>query len=382
VVGWTLVSFFNVNKEEVVNGIKNKSSWVLLAFFLWTLVSAFFSDDVSERGFTIEVKMTFLIFPFLLFCFHWPLAILRRCVIAFVSGCFFASLYLILRAFSYALGGDSDYFFYTMFSDFIHASYFSMYLFLALVFVLILYPRWFHEQKALIYSTWFFAAIFVTTIFLCASKLGLICLFLLLPILLMYRWRKKFPVQKSIVLLSMGFLTMALVLFLLPGTSSRLVRLSQLSYTNIDKTATESSAVRLLIWDQCLQLIREKPVLGTGVADVNTDLYHSYEVNGLTGALQHHLNAHNQYFQTLIGLGILGSIPLFLLTFGQIFHALVKRRILLFFFSVLITLNFLVESMLQSSAGVLFVAFFFCFLQLCDKDLLNADPIMNPVPNA
>jgi len=78
---------------------------------------------------------------------------------------------------------------------------------------------------------------------------------------------------------------------------------------------------------------------------------------------------------------LIGGLPLLIITFGQVLLAFARRRILLFFFSALITLNFLVESMLQSSAGVLFVAFFFCFLKLCDKELLNADPVMNPLPN-
>jgi hypothetical protein len=191
--------------------------------------------------------MTFLIFPYLFFCFSWPLAILRRCVIAFVSGCFFATLYLLLRATSYSIGGQTEYFFYTLFSDFLHASYFSMYLLSALAFLMILYPTWFHQQKAILKSTWLFGAVFIAGIFLCASKMGLITFFIVFPLLLLYRWRGKFPLRKSLSLLLGLAILVALVLFMLPQTTERLIRLTQFSST-VDKTSSESSAVRLLIW--------------------------------------------------------------------------------------------------------------------------------------
>lgn len=380
IVAWLITALFNIDKQQLINGLKNIFFWPLPIFFLITVISAALSDTVSERFFAVEVKLSFLIFPFLWFCFEWPLPILRRSVIAFVSGCFFASIYLIGRAFVYSLMGQPEYFFYSLFSGFLHASYFSMYLFLALVFVLVLYPRWFHTQKSLIYSSYFFAAIFITSIFLCASKMGLILLFILLPFLLLYRWRKKMPLRKALLYLTASFVVMLLVLFMLPGSSSRLIRMTQLSIDHIDKTAIESNAVRVLIWDRCIYLVKEKPFFGTGVADANADLYQQYEEMGLTGALSHHFNAHNQYFQTAIGMGLVGFLVLFFVSFGQIYQALKDRRILLLFFSILISINFLVESMLQSAAGVVFFAFFFCFLHLCDQDLLNASPEMN-LPN-
>jgi hypothetical protein len=108
------------------------------------------------------------------------------------------------------------------------------------------------------------------------------------------------------------------------------------------------------------------------VGDANDMLYQSYKENGLTGALSHHLNAHNQYFQTFIGLGFFGFIILLSLTFGYLIKNILTKHFLFILFSTLIILNFLVESMLQTSAGVLFFCFFFClFNKVSTKDLLN-----------
>jgi len=378
IVAWTFVSFFNLERSALKELWSNRSAWLLLAFFLLTVISALLSENKTEGGFSVEVKMTFLMFPYLFFGFSWPLGILRRSVIAFVSGCFFATLYLLLRATSHSIAGHSEYFFYTLFSDLLHASYFSMYLQLALAFVIILYPRWFHQQKAIIQSAWFFGAVFIAGIFFCASKMGLITFFCLFPLLLAYRWRSKFPLQKTIVLLAGLFILLAFILFLLPQTSERLLRLTQFS-SSVDKTSSESSAVRLLIWEQCMDLIKAAPLSGYGVGDANDVLYKKYADNGLEGALSHHLNAHNQYFQTSIGLGLGGLLLLLGLTLYQFFMSMLKRRILLLVFSGLVILNFLVESMLQTSAGVLFFTFFYCFLHLCDRNLLIAPPF-TPLP--
>lgn len=376
IIVWTLVSFFNIDRSTFNRILKNRSSWLPLLFFIATIISALLSENKKEAAFSVEVKMTLLILPYLFFGFSWPLSILRRSIIAFVSGCFFATLYLLLRATSYSMAGQTEYFYYTLFSDLLHASYFSMYLQLALAFVVVLYPRWFHQQKAIIRSSWFFAAIFILGIFLCASKMGLITFFCLFPLLLVYRLRKKIPFQKMLVLMSALFLVVALILFMLPQTSERLIRLTQFS-TELDKSSTESSAVRVLIWEQCIDLVKAEPLWGYGVGDANDELYKRYETNGITGALSHHLNAHNQFFQTTIGMGILGLLLLLGMTLFSVINAAIKRRLLLLIFSGLILLNFLVESMLQTSAGILFFSFFYSLLHLCDRDLLLSPPLMN-----
>jgi O-antigen ligase len=239
-----------------------------------------------------------------------------------------------------------------------------MYLQLALSIVFIYYPIWFSQNKQLIRTSSFFMIIFAITIFLCASKMGLITFFLLVPLLLIYRYRRLFSVKRSLILLGALIIVAFLAMKFLPGAFERLQSITSFSYNNIDKTTSESTAVRVLIWEQCLEIIRSHFLSGVGVGDANDALYQAYEKNGLTGALSHHFNAHNQFFQTMIGMGIVGLISLLAITFWQFVKAVIKRHFLLFIFSMLIFFNFLVESMLQTSAGNLFFVFFFCLFNL------------------
>ena len=371
VAGWTLVSFFQVNWAQVKQGLRQRNLQTLWLFFALTVISALFSDNRAEAGFSVEVKLSFLLFPWLLFCFSWPLQILKRCVVSFVSGCFFASVYLIARAFFYSWNGHPEYFFYTLFSDLIHASYFAMYLIMAIVIVLLFYPQWFKAQRTVLISAYVFVAVFVITIFLCSSKLGIISFFVLMPLVLLYKWRALMNLKRLLFIALSLFTMMGVFYLLFPGAVTRLRAVTTVSET-IDKTSSESTAVRLLIWQESVRLIRSEFVFGTGVGDVNDDLYKAYEANGLKGALEHRFNAHNQYLQTFMGMGLAGFVVLLLLTVGQLIKGLLKRHFLLFAFSLLVVLNFLVESMLQTAAGVLYFSFFYCLFNLVtEPDLLS-----------
>jgi O-antigen ligase len=379
IIVWMIVSFFNIEKAQLLQGFKRWELWLFYVFFLLTLISSLFSENKQEAYSSIEVKMTFIFFPYLFFCFRWPLAILKRSVVSFVSGCFFACLYLLARALFYAIQGQPEYFFYTMFSDLIHVSYFSMYLILAIIFVLLLYKDWFHAQRSVIYSSYFFVTIFIAVIFLCSSKLGLISFFVCLPLCVLYRFRNRLNWLRTTFYFVALMLAIAVTAKMIPTTFSRLNSLRHIDLDNIDKTSSESTAVRLLIWEQSLHLIRENFLFGTGVADANDELYKRYSDNGLTGALEHKLNAHNQYFQTFIGMGLPGILSLLSLTLVPLIRGIKKKKIFMFFFSLLVMMNFIVESMLQASAGVLFFAFFLCFFAQADEKELKDGSGMNDV---
>ena len=101
-------------------------------------------------------------------------------------------------------------------------------------------------------------------------------------------------------------LMMVMAMKLFQITFERLSSITSFSIQNVDKTSSESTTVRVLIWQQCLTLIQNNFLFGVSVGDTNDALYLAYEQNGLIGALDHKLNAHNQFFQTFIGLGVIG----------------------------------------------------------------------------
>ncbi len=368
---WFISSMFCI-KDLFVN-LKNNSFWFwsILSFFILTTFSNIIFFNAADPFNAIEIKLSFLFFPLLFFLFKADVNIAKRMIVAFVSGCLIASLFMVGRAFMYLLEGDSSYFYYSKFSYFMHSAYFAMYLNLALVFVAFYYFSWFKVQKAYFKFSYFLIGFFTLVIILCASKIGLITLFTLVPLVLVLKY--KHLITGKHIALAGGLLLVisSSVYFFIPQVFDRLRSVTVVANANIDKSATESSSVRVLIWNECKEIISDHPITGVGVSHANESLYRAYEEHGLTGAFEKKLNAHNQYFQTFIGMGIFGFMNLLILTVGIIVYAIRKKRYLLMFFGALIAVNFLVESMLQTSAGNVFFVYFLCYLIIYDEEKLN-----------
>jgi O-antigen ligase len=371
---WFIVSFFCFKELFEPNW---KNVWFIggLSFFVLSLISNFVFYNPADPLSAIEVKLTFLLFPFLFFMFKFDKDVCKRVVVSFVSGCLFACLFCIARAFFYLFNGDSSYFYYSNFSFFMHSAYFAMYLNLAVVFVFLFYFKWFKTEKAFKNISFFLISLFVLCILLCASKLGIITLFVLVPLLVIMELRNRLKLKHYIIALVSVIILCVGIYSVFPQVFDRLRSVAVVTENNMDKTSVESSSVRVLIWNECKEIIKEKPLFGVGVSRANETLYKTYEKKGLTGALEHKLNAHDQFFQTAIGMGIIGLINLLVLVFGLIVYGIRKKNNLVLFFGLLITINFIVESMLQTSAGTVFFVFFMYFLIIFHKANINEETV-------
>ena len=362
---WSICFFLFDDVKNSFNSIfNNKWSFIVIGFFLLHVVGYFFSENKIESSSAIEIKLCFLAFPILFFGSHYSHTHVKKIVISFVSGCMLVSFLCIFRACYLYFFEDTNAFFYSDFSYFIHPSYMAMYLVFALLIVMLFYKNWLAHLHLLNIKLGFMAVVFLVTIFLCSSKLGLLSAFFLLPttfsVLLYNKGYKKIII--GLVLALLGLATASYKLFPTPfkrfQTAINVTKSSQ----TIDKTDAESTAVRILIWKESIKLIKNKFWFGTTAGDVNDKLIESYEKEGLTGALTKKLNAHNQFLQTFIGTGFIGFVLLILMTLFLIVYSFIKKNYILMLFSILISLNFMVESMLQTQAGFTFFTFFLCLI--------------------
>lgn len=370
VLTWLASSWLLFDKERFFSGLKNPWFILMFGFLILHCISAFFSANKHEASTAIEVKLSFLAFPYFFFLYKIKDSTVKRMAIAFVTGCFFALMICLVRAtYIYFTTGQNE-FFYNLFSVLIHAGYFSMYMLFCILIVAFAYPKWFGKDKWVSIIGYFLILAFLTGIFLCASKIGYIAAILILIIAPIIRFKHKLNLK----IFAISFVVLVTVFFVMikafPKPFERLSNVfTTLSAKNIDKTSGESTAVRLLIWHESMEIVKENFWTGVGTGDANDVLQERYRKNGLTGALEHNLNTHNQFFQTTIALGVVGLIVLVILTAGVLIYAIMKKDILLILFSIIILLNFLVESMLQTQAGVLFFTGFLCML--LEHDILR-----------
>ena len=143
----------------------------------------------------------------------------------------------------------------------------------------------------------------------------------------------------------------------------------------IDPTSVESTAERVLVWEQAIELIKEHPLLGVGTGDVKDALVEKYVLSGLEGVESEKLNAHNQFLQSFAALGLFGFLSLALGLLLPAVMAIKRGNSVFFIFIVIIIINALTESILEVQAGVVFYAFFNSFFMF-----LNPVSIRGNIP--
>lgn len=353
-------------KANIRRLFSNKWTYVMFFLFLLPVVYWFFSTNKEAASTAIEIKLGFIVFPILLFSQGFNRIDVRRMMRFFAFGTICVTLINVSRAvFLYITEHDAKYFFYSDFSWFMHSSYYAMYAVFSIVLLSVFGLNNFRKRSSNVILVTVLSFILGAGVFMSSSKMGLLTLVIVLPILLFNMLIKQ---KKFKLLVVIGLLLLGGFIFLSQVTIMPVERLkSAFKFANkeqIDKTTTESNAVRALIWEQAVQIFKENMWVGVGPGDANDHLYRAYEKEGMTGALEKHLNCHNQFLQTAISTGLLGTLPLLLITLGIFLYGLLRRDLLKWMFALIIILNFLVESMLQTQAGTLFFLFFFSLLSI------------------
>ena len=108
-----------------------------------------------------------------------------------------------------------------------------------------------------------------------------------------------------------------------------------------------------------MSIIKENFWTGVGTGDVTDRLHSLYQNENFNYALHKNLNAHNQFIQTFIAIGIVGFLLLIGLVVLPAVLALRNGEILFVSFLLISVLNFFAESVLEREAGIVWFSFFY-----------------------
>lgn len=342
----------------------------LSSLYLLYLLGLLYSENIQYATKDLETKLSLFLFPLILLLSK-PLNLESRDNIlkAFAYGCLISVLMntgmsayqLTEEKVKIANGIHTDnfglyFFFKDRISHYIHPTYLSMYLLFALCIVFYLFEfRKKMTGKFAVTSSLLFSFF----IFLLASKAGIICLFLLGAYLFGYYILQR----KTFLTPVLGLLFLAIAFFsmyrLVPEFNNRInSAYHSLSYKESDNKDEESSYARRKIWHAAKEVIKENLLWGTGTGDVKDKLIEKYSELGMENEKDKRYNAHNQFLQTCITLGIPGILILMALLLPILAIAIKKKELLYVLFLLLFIINILFESMLEVQAGVLFYSFF------------------------
>lgn len=335
----------------------NKILIIPIVFYLLHAISLFYSDNTADAKFDLQVKLSFLILP-LIFALEKAenkidFSKLIKSYI-YISG-LFSVLLLILNIIVYFQTGSFNY--YMMFSVFMHPSYMALYLVVNVLFISIVTIK--NKTINPIYIASLLLSLIV--IYFSESKAGLISVFALI-IFVLYKSLYVRYKKQTIMAVAFIFLGFSLLLVFNP-------RFKALSYSlsNYEETfahpekVKESTALRILVWDASIRIIKKNPVIGVGSGDIKDELIKIYKERNYKMPLELQINSHNQFLETTVGQGIIGLILLLSMLFVPLFVPL-ENKFLMQGFILIISINLLFESMFNTQAGVVFFAFIYSFI--------------------
>jgi O-antigen ligase len=350
---------------------KNAGTWYAVASFflliLFYVAGLIWTENLSASRFELEKKSMLLLFPLLIFTTSqhvFDKTLLRDILFAFLLGLVIITIYDLLVAYgNYQTTGHRAMLYYSRLAGNHHPAYLSLYVLFALGAV-----GWFFTGGIPHLRRWhYFVLIPVALwlllfVFLLSARSGFISL-LLLIIMFLARMVYGWPVRRWLpaVMVLAVLLVVIFKVFSAP-LAGRLSALKHLSLSEEEYTRMENPSgvvIRMISWRIAMEQIREAPLLGTGTGDYADDTRARIREKNLEVFFGGFKNAHNQYLQTAVTLGIPGLIALFLwLVVPLLPLKQNKMSWLHWVFVVLVASNLFTESMLEAQAGVLFVVFF------------------------
>ena len=120
--------------------------------------------------------------------------------------------------------------------------------------------------------------------------------------------------------------------------------------------------IRVYLWKNGIELFCKNLIFGVGIGDGKNELLKIHQKNGNREALRLKYNAHNQFVETSIQLGLIGLMLLLAVFIMAFILAIRLKREPLALFMMIFFLFFMVESVLLRFTGVLFFSFWYSVL--------------------
>ena len=368
VISW----IFSGNLKERTKRItRPKFLLLFISFYLLHVIGMLYTANTGFGMFDLEIKLSFLLFPLVLATFPTlSRNAMNHLMLSLIGGCFVACIASLWIGYgNYTESGDINDLLYGELSLFHHPTYFSMYLGLATVMILniLLHP----QRYTTFVPGWMLAALlpfFILMIVILMAKAGVFMVALIILAALIYMMFNR-RYMYVFLLSAFAVLGVCTALYFIPDAFKRIEStwvVATQSIEDRDLTTIESTAGRILVWEQAVGLIGDNWIFGVGTGDVKDELVARYAENGLTGIVEKRLNAHNQFLQSFAALGIFGFLSLLIALLAAAIYAIKRKNLVYFMFVIIIIVNALTESILEVQAGIVFYTFFnslFMFLE-------------------
>jgi O-antigen ligase len=339
---------------------------IFISFYILHVIGACYSSNLDQALFELEKKIGFLLFPLVLSAIP---TIKKKYFInilaGFVTSCFVATLTCLSYAtYHYLSTGSYDHFFYFPLAEIVrmHPIYLAMYTCFAIFIVVHLYFKetfWQSQYKKLVFAGvigYFFLILFLLSARSVIMAFGIISV----VAIIVYSFQKKQLLIGLGTIAALFIIASSLVYFIPTNLERFKEAINYKSQYSIDKQWGGRS-LRLLKWDCSIDIIKQNMLFGVGTGDAQDELQKCYEQKNYTPLLfweNVKFNAHNQYLQTAIDLGLIGLILFLACIIVPLLNAIRHQNYLFISFVTLFALCCITESMLELNKGIIFFTFF------------------------
>lgn len=366
-----LNTLLSAKGSDWVAALKNPIFYLPALFYAYYAASMLWAENHVDAGLQLETKLTLFAAPLVLAANQRFLqdASRNRLLTVFVLGNVLTMMYLFAIAISNAIEAGSTYlvveetgrhvsfFTYTMLAEpLMHVGYLSTYVGVAILTTIYMLIDGFGKRWILLPTLLFL----LLSLLLLQGRMNILALIATLGLALVgYAIKRRS--YKWLGLPVLGMLLVALFLVFGPKTfTQRFMQVPDFSY-DISAPAEEfnSATYRLAEWSGAVHVIKEVPLIGTGVGDNRAALQQAYKEIGFNVGLERNFNAHNQYLETALASGLIGLFLLLLLLVGYVWFAAKNKDWLMVISILFFALCMLTESMLERAWAVVFFAVFY-----------------------
>lgn len=351
---YAISNLFTISLKERYELLKKRKVvfFSIISFYLVHLLGMIYSSNQGFGWFDMEVKLSLLLVPMLMLTSKTVNKYtLPEILKTFVIGVILASLFcLVSGGYRAIVLQDIDELFYIALSRYMHPGYYAMYANFGISVILVYIM---HRRNKIIpfpYLLLTYSIVFVNQL---SSRTGLIVLTLLMIYGVFYFIFPKLRFKKNLAILVLSIILSIVIIYPL---TKYVFKRSETSVATEAANEGSSFGVRVSMWKHSTEIMREHPVFGVGTGDVKDELMANYKKNNIVRAIKNNYNAHNQFVQTAVALGAIGLLSLLAMFLVPLFFAYKEKSLIYFFFVLNVFINFTTESILESQAGVIFIA--------------------------
>lgn len=363
----TVFAIYETTKNKSFNvGILKKLSPFLIYYTL-IVISAFYSEN-SNQSFKMIVRLLpFLLFPFvfsILKITRKELETIFKGYILWILGiCLYSHFVVSKKLISnqdqlYNIF-NNNYSYLSLTQDTIglHSTYYAYAVLIAIIFSIYLFFKNISKKyKAALFVIFLYFSFFIFHI---SARLPIAVMFLIYNIVIVYYFIKTKKIKQGAFLLLFLYISSGIVLYNVRVTRYRFQQV--FGFTYYDGSTHQDGKYKLRQWQASLAA-NNNILLGNGIGDANESIYNSYPNFDLEKYKERKYNAHNQFIQTFVGLGLIGVISLLIIFIFFCLFFINKKSLIGLIFTLSSFILFLTESFLERQAGIVFFSFVICLI--------------------